>query len=204
MNHLAPRTSPTHAAARASSRPASAKATIATITTLSLALSGCSSDEPPKPKKLYTVPTTLCGAAVPPDLLTAVLPPGKKLHTKPWTSGYNQSTCRVFIDNEPVLVAQYDWQRKERTIFDTAPSLTGLDRKKDVNPERTLGYTEKGGVTKAACPNPARSEYKTWQLFVYITTYKDEGTKEDMKNLVTAYGKGMTESSECTSKGRTT
>ncbi|MFH8613461.1 hypothetical protein ACH4E8_00090 [Streptomyces sp. NPDC017979] len=202
MNHLAPRTSPTHAAARASSRLASAKATIATITALGLALSGCSSDEPSK--KSYTVPTTLCGAAVPPEILTAVLPPGKKLRTKLWKSEYNQSTCRVFIDDEPVLAAHYDWRLKENTIFDAAPALMELDRNKDVNPEGTFGYTKKGGITKAACPNPARSEYKTWQLFAYIITYEDEGTKEDMKNLVTAYGKGMTESSECTSKGRTT
>ncbi|MGW5678932.1 hypothetical protein ACWEV4_28310 [Streptomyces sp. NPDC003860] len=203
MKHpLFPWKSPTQAAARSSSRSASAKTTIAAITALGLALSGCSSDEPPK--KSYTAPTTLCGAAVPPDTLTAVLPPGKKLRTKLWKSEYNQSTCRVFIDDEPVLAAHYDWRLKETTIFDAAPALMELDRNKDVNPEKTFGHTKKGGITKAACPNPAKSEYKTWQLFAYIITYEDEGTREDMKNLVAAYGKGVTESSECTGKGRTT
>ncbi|MFI1831082.1 hypothetical protein ACH41E_32265 [Streptomyces sp. NPDC020412] len=203
MKHpLFPWQSPTEAEARASSRLASAKGTIATITALGLALSGCSSDEPPK--KSYTAPTTLCGAAVPPDTLTAVLPPGKELRTELSKPGDLRSICHVYIDDDQVLAAQYDWRLKKRTIFDAAPALLELDPHKDVNPEKTFGYTEKGGVTKVSCPNPAKSEYKTWQLFAYIITYEDEGTKEDMKNLVAAYGKGVTESSECTGEGRTT
>ncbi|MFH8613458.1 hypothetical protein ACH4E8_00075 [Streptomyces sp. NPDC017979] len=202
MKHLVPRTSPTHSAARASSRFTSAKATIAAITILGLALSACSSDEPRK--KSYTAPTTLCGAAVPPEILTAVLPPGKELRTELTKTGYLQSTCRVFIDDEPVLAAHYDWMLKERTVFDATAPLLRLDAEKDVNPEGTFGYTEKGGVTRVACPNPSESKYKTWQLFAYIIAYDNDGTKEDVKNLVAAYGKGMTESSECASKSRTT
>ncbi|MEU9604433.1 hypothetical protein [Streptomyces sp. NPDC048057] len=176
-------------------------ASSAAIGVLVLTASGCSSDEPAK--KTYAVPESLCGVVVPSDVLEAVLPSADEVTTRASANTFGRKTCLVIADGNIVVTAESEWRAKDLPIVDVVLNTLPLDAEKDVNADGSFAHSKKGGVIKINCASPAKSEYKKKQLFGSVILKDGDWTEGDVRNLVTAYGKGVSESEECTGKGRT-
>ncbi|GHF09141.1 hypothetical protein GCM10014715_76260 [Streptomyces spiralis] len=83
-----------------------------------LLLSGCSEGE----KKSYTVPEKLCGAAVAPDLTSALLPAGDKLRVTQSSSGgpATHEFCDVLVDGNIELAIKGVWRPSGTTAKQAA------------------------------------------------------------------------------------
>ncbi|MFE1251089.1 hypothetical protein [Streptomyces sp. NPDC058766] len=165
---------------------ASALAIIALVTT-----SGCSSSGETRD---YTVPSSLCGMAVPSDELEAFLPAGSKISVQDTTPVDRTKRCIVTVDGDRALVASREWWGKKDDIATVAFAHSQVKTGELGDRGRVL-YSELGAVGKTQCADAAHPEDV---LYVALEAY-NEGSKDapSMKKLIASYINAVESSTEC-------
>ncbi|MFD5838348.1 hypothetical protein ACFWHV_33070 [Streptomyces collinus] len=163
----------------------------ATLTTLTLALTGCGGDEQ---QREYTIPSTLCGTAVDRDTLAPFLPPGHKITVKD-KSYSGAKGCQVTVDNKLIFTTNQLWLEEGNTTAFVAArqSLDIPGHSAESGRFRYSGY-EAFGKTRGCVDTKYKQElYATMQASG--SKHRDA---EAMKRLIISYTKEVEKSPECT------
>ncbi|MYX31390.1 hypothetical protein GTY75_33035 [Streptomyces sp. SID8381] len=155
-------------------------------------LTGCSGSAE---QKQYDVPEALCGIAVQQDLLSPLLPAGKKVTVEELQPLPRRSECRVKVDGQVALLASREWWEQGDGLSTVARSIPQLEsaQLEDGTPYM---YSGTGGAEEI---KSCRSQkYADHVLFAAIQVYgKDVNDAAGMKKLITAYSQGVASSDAC-------
>ncbi|WP_406006429.1 hypothetical protein OG440_09665 [Streptomyces sp. NBC_00637] len=166
------------------------------ILTISLAagtaLSGCTSGE----ERDYSLPESLCGVPVDPDLLAPFLPPGESVSTRQTTPNGGTERCNVSVDGELALVTGRLWWEKTGSVADVA-AVHAQVSKGDVSSGDTFLYSDTGAVGKVqGCTD---STHPDQALFTVVQVYASgRGGSSTMKRLITEYTGQVRKGKDCT------
>ncbi|MEU2544879.1 hypothetical protein ABZ618_05465 [Streptomyces roseolus] len=176
------------------------KAQVVTVLALVLLASGCS--QPTEQKRAFEVPDSLCDTPIPAELLSPVLPASGKKITEEQKPGNGYFRCTVSVDDNSVLNASWAWWEKGTKATKVAATQWGVKLDEHVSEDGTYTYSDKGGVGHVTCPEPSVPTRKTeGDLFAEIFISDDgQPDEEAMKNLIQAYAKAVSASSECVQK----
>ncbi|MDR6980572.1 hypothetical protein J2X68_007312 [Streptomyces sp. 3330] len=176
--------------------PLSATLRLLAVVTASLAvgtaLSGCSSGE----KQGYSLPRSLCGVSVDPDLLAPFLPPGEEVSTRQATPNGGTQRCNVSVDGELALVAGRLWWEKAGSVADVAAVHAQVNKGKVITGHDFL-HSGTGAVGKVGgCTDPAHPDQALFTVVqVFASGRKSPST---MQRLITDYTEQIKKGSDCT------
>ncbi|MGW0086348.1 hypothetical protein [Streptomyces sp. NPDC003393] len=147
------------------------------------ALAGCSSEEP---KREFAVPHSLCGASVPVDALSKLLPASGKRITVPDNafSEDGEGLCQVAVDDDVVLMVS----RERIDVGDSADNIlrsrVAVQNRKSAD-GGSVSYADRGAVSLIKCRGAG---VQTEDVSVLIKVLKPARPDETaMKNLITGY-----------------
>ncbi|MET9392342.1 hypothetical protein ABZY20_18415 [Streptomyces sp. NPDC006624] len=155
------------------------------------ATAGCSSSGE---KRDYTVPSSLCGMAVPSGELRTFLPAGSKISVQDTTPVDRTKRCIVTVDGDRALVASREWWEKKDDIATVAFAHSQV-KTGELGDRGRILYSELGAVGKTRCVDAAHPEDV---LYVAVEAY-NEGSKNapGMKKLIASYTNAVESSSDC-------
>ncbi|MFF5966417.1 hypothetical protein ACFY64_22305 [Streptomyces collinus] len=163
----------------------------ATLTTLTLALTGCGGDEQ---QREYAIPSTLCGTAVDSDTLAPFLPPGQKITVKD-KSYSGAKGCQVTVDNKLIFTANQLWLEEGSTTAFVA-ARQSLDTPRHSAESGRFRYSEYEAFGKTrGCVD---TKYKQELYTIMQASGSKHRDAEAMKRLIISYTKGVEKSPECT------
>jgi hypothetical protein len=159
-----------------------------------LLLSGCSKGE----KKNYTVPEKLCGAAVAPDLTSALLPPaGDKLRVTQSRSGgpAQHHFCDVLVDGNIELAVKGVWRPSGTTAKQAADKeLVFNSRSSDGG---RFALSDDKAFTVVDCKN---SEHKAERFSFEVTVAHPAGDiSKKMQHFLAAFSESYRKTLPCQS-----
>lgn len=146
-------------------------------------------------KKKYAIPKSLCGVAVPSDVLSPFLPGGSEISVKEIKPESGTRSCQVAIDGEVAFVANREWWMKNDGKVAIASQYHQLKHGTMMDEGRYL-YSATGAVGKInTCVN---SQFPFEVMFTVIWAEGDvDGDAHAMKKLITAYSNNVGKSSDC-------
>ena len=158
---------------------------------LGFGMAACSAE-----KKNYTIPDTLCGTAVPPDLLAPLLPPGDEISVSPTKGAEGLDRCLVHVDGKQALALNIEWREKGSSLVNFASVFPGVDPSDKESEDGRYLYSDTGAVGRVTCPKPRKTGD---DLFVAVRT-SEVGKPDEaaMKKLIAAYAEAVGTSDECT------
>ncbi|MGW3584708.1 hypothetical protein ACWDM8_25690 [Streptomyces rubiginosohelvolus] len=161
---------------------------------LAATLSACSGDEPPK--KAYTVPGSLCGIAVEPALVKAVLPGGDSLTSATQKPNGGTIRCNLYVNDKLVLSLAQAWWSEGKATAAVSPAYPGTKDGTMSEDERFI-YSGQAGVGRTV-PSCKTSEHPEQDLYIAVET-RDTGIDdpEAIQKLLTAYTKAVEGSPAC-------
>ncbi|MER7256497.1 hypothetical protein [Streptomyces parvus] len=161
---------------------------------LAVTLSACSGDGPPE--KAYTVPSSLCGIAVEPALVKAVLPGGDSLTTATQRPNGGTIRCNLYVDGKLVLSLTQAWWSRGQNTAAVSPAYPGTKGGTLSEDERFI-YSGQAGVGKTV-PSCKTSEHPEQVLYTAVET-RDSGIDdpEAIEKLLVAYTKAVEGSPAC-------
>ncbi|MEV5579700.1 hypothetical protein AB0L39_14190 [Streptomyces parvus] len=167
---------------------------IGTAVALAATVSACSGEEPLK--KAYTVPSSLCGIAVGPALVKAVLPGGDSLTTATQQPNGGTIRCNLSVDDKLVLSLAQAWWSEGKTTAAVSPAYPGTKNGTMSEDERFI-YSGQAGVGRTV-PSCETSEHPEQDLYIAVET-RDTGIDdpEAIEKLLTAYTKAVEGSPAC-------
>ncbi|MFI1780170.1 hypothetical protein [Streptomyces rubiginosohelvolus] len=169
-------------------------ASLAATVALAATLSACSGDEPPE--KAYTVPGSLCGIAVEPALVKAVLPGGGSLTSATVKPNGGTVRCNLSVDGKEALSLAQAWWGDRDSATGVAQGYAHTDNGTLSEDERFV-YTGRAGVgqTVSSCEVAEQPEQ---DLYIVVET-RDTGIDdpEAIEKLLTAYTKAVEGSPAC-------
>lgn len=156
------------------------------------ALSGCSSGE----EREYSLPQSLCGVSVDPDLLAPFLPPGEKVSTRQTTPNGGTQRCNVSVDGELALVAGRLWWEKTGSLVDVAAVHAQVNKGDVITGDEFL-YSGTGAVGKVeGCTDSAHPDQALFTVLQVFASGRE--SSPTMKRLVTEYTGQVQKGSDCT------
>lgn len=163
---------------------------------LAPALTACSQQE--EDKRSFTVPSDLCGTAVPASAVDAVLPrSGTTLKMHASSREVGGTHCRVVVDGATVFSAISEW-RSDPSVRDAAHINPYIDLDEHTSADGTYMWSGKGGVRRVPCPVAAKDHPDLNQLFVRVLVYNAEFSNADAaEDLLLAYAKAVADSADC-------
>ncbi|MFJ9318688.1 hypothetical protein [Streptomyces globisporus] len=161
---------------------------------LAAALSACSGDGPPE--KAYTVPGSLCGIAVEPALVKAVLPGGDSLASATQKPNGGTIRCNLFVDDKLVLSLAQAWWSEGKATAAVSPAYPGTKDGTMSDDERFV-YSGQAGVGRTL-PSCRVSEHPEQDLYTAVET-RDSGIDDPaaIQKLLVAYTKAVEGSPAC-------
>lgn len=172
-----------------------ASASIAVSLATALAVSACSVGGGEEGKK-YTVPETLCGVPVNPELLDAVLPGGNSLSVKASAPNGGTKRCDVTVDGDISVRQIQAWWNNGESASTVAAGYDGMDGGRPTADGRFV-YSGAGAVgkTETSCTSP---DHPDQSLFAVIQVFTpDHAAAGKMKKLITDYTHALEKSGEC-------
>ncbi|MET8841218.1 hypothetical protein ABZW67_14120 [Streptomyces rubiginosohelvolus] len=169
-------------------------ASLAATVALAATLSACSGDEPPE--KAYTVPGSLCGIAVEPALVKAVLPGGDSLTSATQKPNGGTIRCNLYVDDKLVLSLAQAWWSEGKATAAVSPAYPGTKDGTMSEDERFI-YSGQAGVGRTV-PSCKTAEHPEQDLYIAVET-RDTGIDdpEAIEKLLTAYTKAVEGSPAC-------
>jgi hypothetical protein len=163
---------------------------VAILTTLTLALTGCGGDEQ---QREYAIPSTLCGTAVDSDTLTPFLPTGHKITVKE-KSYSGAKGCQITVDNKLIFTTSQVWlEEGNRTAFVAArQSLNRASHSAESGRFRYSEY-EAFGKTRGCVDTKYKQELYT----IMQASGSEPRDAEAMKRLIISYTNEVEKSAEC-------
>lgn len=162
----------------------------ATITTLTLTITGCGDDEQ---QRKYAIPGTLCGTVVDSDTLAPFLPSGNKVTVKD-ASYSGAKGCQVTVDNKLIFTTTQVWLEEGGTTAFVA-ARQSLDTPGHSAESGRFRYSEYEAFGKT------RDCVDTKHKQELYTIMQASGSKhrdaEAMKRLIISYTKKVEKSAEC-------
>ncbi|WP_314219135.1 hypothetical protein [Streptomyces zaehneri] len=156
------------------------------------ALSGCSSGE----EREYSLPQSLCGVAVDPDLLAPFLPPGEKVSTRQTTPNGGTQRCNVSVDGELALAAGRLWWEKTGSVIDVAAVHAQVNKGDVITGDESL-YSGTGAVEKIEeCTDSAHPDQALFTVVQVFASGRESSST--MKRLITEYTEQVQKESDCT------
>lgn len=154
-------------------------------------LSGCSGGEP---ESSYEVPEELCGTPVGQDVLSRLLPAGKKINVQEKTPVPSRLRCQVNVDGEAALRVSQEWWKKGSSITDVARGVPQLDSAALTDSEAFL-QSGTGAAQHARCKS---TEHGDQSLFVTVQIYSEDiADPAAVKKFVTSYTQAVEDSPSC-------
>ncbi|MEU5061513.1 MULTISPECIES: hypothetical protein [unclassified Streptomyces] len=155
-------------------------------------LSGCSGEEA---KHSYTVPGTVCGAAVNAAELSSFLPPGEHISIKKSNPVTGSSQCDLLVDGHLGARITVEWWKSGTTTYDFAQGQTLADLDHSTEKGRYLYSRTQAFGKVEGCRNAA---HKDELLFTAIQPNEPKHEDADaMKKLITSYTRAVGNSREC-------
>ncbi|MFF3321131.1 hypothetical protein [Streptomyces sp. NPDC002889] len=150
-------------------------------TAIAVAVAGCSDD----PQREYAVPKALCGAAIPENALSSLLPPGKNLTAEEDTPVPDAiTTCKLSVDGDQVLSVERERREAGASARDIAVKKISVRQPKSAA-NRTIAYADWAAVPVISCRGEGNAEEGISTVIKVI----EPGVPEEsaMKDLITAY-----------------
>ncbi|MFD8012911.1 hypothetical protein [Streptomyces sp. NPDC058955] len=173
------------------------------VATLALVLlaSGCS--EAKEERRAFEVPDTLCGTPVPAELLSPLLPAGgdtlevKRRH--PSLKG--ALSCDVVVDGTAALGVDWEWREIGSNPGRVARENPYVKHDTHESEDGRYVYSDTGGVSRVDCEPVVEHRKGTSELFAAVSVSNDgRPDATAVKNLLVAYAKAVSASSECEQK----
>ncbi|WP_338895791.1 hypothetical protein WBG99_08795 [Streptomyces sp. TG1A-60] len=170
-------------------------ATFSVALAVATAIAACSNGGREEEKK-YTAPSAFCGISLEPDLLNAFLPGGDSISVKPTFPNGGTKRCDVIVDGTISVRQIQTWWSTGESASTIAAAYDKMDDGQVTADGRYL-YSGAGAVgkTTASCKT---SDHPDQDLYAVIQVFTPERSDSDaMKKLITAYTKGLEQSSRC-------
>ncbi|GAA2105320.1 hypothetical protein GCM10009801_81620 [Streptomyces albiaxialis] len=172
----------------------------AIIASLSMALGGCSSEEPETPKRGYPVPSEFCGLNVSRGALLEIFKGGKRIKKEngaPWgdKSGLDSQGCRYDIDGLPSVDLDGNWVSRDYPVRTPDPKAALKKYYPSAKPRRHNGRYDSatwlhGFVVTLKCRSHDENYRYDWfqlRLNVDHLLHKDDAarTHKEFEKLAT-------------------
>ncbi|MFC8227533.1 hypothetical protein [Streptomyces sp. NPDC057287] len=162
---------------------------------LASTLSACSGDSDDSAEKKYTVPTSLCGVAVDPALVKALLPGGDSVSSASSQPNGGTTRCDVSVDGKAALRLAQAWWGAGETAATVAQGYADTDGGTASDDSRFV-HTGKAAVGRtASCTSSAHPEQDLFAVIQVLGSGIDDPTA--MKSLVTDYTEAVDRSAAC-------
>ncbi|MEV3861041.1 hypothetical protein AB0J38_42870 [Streptomyces sp. NPDC050095] len=163
---------------------------------LAAAATACSGDDSGgSDAKKYTVPESLCGVAVDPTLVKALLPGGDALTSAAAKPNGGTQRCDVSVDGKEALRLSQTWWASSESATTVAKGYAGLDDGTASDDGRFV-HAGTGGVGEAAsCTSSKHPEQKLYAVVQVLASGIDD--EDGVEKLVTDYTKGVEQSAAC-------
>lgn len=174
-------------------RPHSPLARVASLLAAGLALAACSSGSSEE-KREYTVPSSLCGTAVPSSALEPLLPSGKKISSlKSGPSGFTR--CRLAVDGQVAVTSIIEQWESGTTLRNMAYGTYGLKSDSIKKEESRYIISTSTAVEHASCSKLQKEGHE-----VFTMIRKEHGSVETaaMEKVITEFTEAVSKSKQCT------
>ncbi|MFJ8133601.1 hypothetical protein [Streptomyces hydrogenans] len=168
---------------------------------LALLASGCA--QPKEEKRAFQVPDSLCGTPVAPELLSPLLPAGgDKLEVKRRHPGMKGAlSCDIVVDGTTDLGVDWEWREIGTSPGRIARENPYVKHDTYASEDGRSVHAERGGVIRVDCEPVAEHRKGEMELFASVMVSNEGRSDADaVKNLLTAYAKALSTSSECERK----
>jgi hypothetical protein len=147
-------------------------------------------------KRDYRVPSALCGVAVAPEIVSALLPPGERLSFEEKRPVHRRAECRANVDGQVALIVSQEWWEDSDTLVDVAASVPQLESAVLSDDSNTYMNSPTGAVMKASgCDSP---DHPGHSLFTALEVHADGvDNAEATKKLITTYTQAVEDSDTC-------
>ncbi|MFD4689833.1 hypothetical protein [Streptomyces sp. NPDC058463] len=162
---------------------------------LASSLSACSGDSDDSAEKTYTVPASLCGVAVDPSLVKALLPGGDSVSSAPSKPNGGTARCDVSVDDKAALRLTQTWWGARESATTVAQGYADTDDG-TVSDDGRFVYAGKAGVGKtASCTSSEHPDQDLYTVVQVLGSGIDD--QAAMKSLITDYTKAVERSAAC-------
>ncbi|MDF6018892.1 hypothetical protein [Streptomyces sp. JH34] len=172
-------------------------AAVSVSATLVLAsgLSACSGDSDDAAGKKYTVPASLCGVAVDPALVKALLPNGDSVSSASSKPNGGTARCDVSVDGEVALRLTQAWWGAGESATTVAQGYADADEGTASDDGRFV-HAGKAAVGKtASCTSSEHPDQDLYAVVQVLAPGIDD--KAAMKSLITDYTEAVGRSDAC-------
>jgi hypothetical protein len=146
-------------------------------------------------QKEYDTPSALCNVPVDRDLVSSLLPPGKKISIQEKNPVPSRSRCQVDVDGKVALIASQEWWGKEESINDVADAHPQLESA-ELTDDNALLFTGTGAVERVkSCVDPNHPDHVLYTAIQVYTSAQEDASS--VRKLISEYTKEVELSSKC-------